>query len=104
MTSVIEINIKYRMHYFFDDINIKNLDSNKIKKDEKSYKNIVIKYMGHVTPNIVKSLHLIINKIKGYIEESNGNKYLAPVPIDESKEHQKSMKNYGVKSEILLDQ
>ena len=35
MSSVKEIDIKNRMYYFFDDmINIKNLDPNKIKKDE----------------------------------------------------------------------
>ena len=44
----------------------------------------------------------IINKKNGYIEESNGNKYLALVPTDENKA--KLMKNYGTKSEILLDQ
>ena len=37
-----EINIKNRTFYFFDDlINIKNLDPNKIKIDEKSNKNII---------------------------------------------------------------
>ena len=36
-----EIDIKNRTYYFFHDmINIKNLDPNKIKIDEKSYKNI----------------------------------------------------------------
>ena len=30
-------------------INIKNLDQNKIKIDEKSYKNIFIYYIGYVT-------------------------------------------------------
>ena len=34
--------------------------------------------------NSVKPLYLIINKINGYIEESNGNKYLTPVPADRS--------------------
>ena len=35
-----DIDIKHRTYYFFDDmINIKNLD--KIKIDEKSYKNII---------------------------------------------------------------
>ena len=55
---------------------IKNLDPNKVKVDEKPYKKILIYYFGHVTSNIVKPLCLIINKINGYIEKSNGNKYL----------------------------
>ena len=38
-----EIDIKDRTYYFFDDmINIKNLDANNIKLDEKSYKSILI--------------------------------------------------------------
>ena len=65
-------------------INIKNLDLNKIKTDEKSYKNIFIYYIGNVTvKNLryvkinknVNPLYLIIHEINGYIEESNGNKY-----------------------------
>ena len=36
-----ETDIKNRAYYFFDDIiNIKNLDPNKTKRDEKSYKNV----------------------------------------------------------------
>ena len=75
-------------------INIKNLETNKIKRDENSYKNIVIYYIGYMTfkdlryvkINSANPLYLIINKINGYFEEINGNKYLALVPINESKE------------------
>lgn len=35
-----------------DDINIKNLDRNNIQIDEKSYNNILIFYIGHMTLNI----------------------------------------------------
>ena len=63
---------------FLDDmINIKNLDPNKIKIDEKSYKSIFIYYVGYVTRNSVKLLHIIINEINGYIEECNGNRCLS---------------------------
>ena len=41
----IEIDIKNRTYYFFDEINIKNLDPNKIKIDKKSYKYILIYYI-----------------------------------------------------------
>ena len=38
MNSVKEINVKNRTYYFCDNmINIKNLNSNKIKMDEKPY-------------------------------------------------------------------
>ena len=47
---VTNISIKNRTYYFFDDIiNIKNFDPNNIKIDEKSYKNILIYYIGYVT-------------------------------------------------------
>ena len=42
--------IKDRTYYFVDDIiNIKKLDLNNIKIDEKSCKNIFINYTGYVT-------------------------------------------------------
>ena len=48
--SLKDIKIKKRTYYFFDDIiNIKDFDSNNIKKDEKSYKNILIYFIGYVT-------------------------------------------------------
>ena len=41
--SVKDINIKTHTYYLFDDIvNIKDFDPDHIKKDEKSYKNILI--------------------------------------------------------------
>ena len=47
--KVKDIDIKNRTYYFFNDIiNIKNFDSNNIEIDEKSYKNILIYYIGYV--------------------------------------------------------
>ena len=48
----------------------------------------------------VDFLQLIINKINGYIVESNGDRYLMLFPTDESIETLKSMKNYELKSKI----
>ena len=81
-------------------INITNIDLNKSKIDKKSYGYILIYYTGymtvenliHITINSVNPLSIIINKTNRYIEESNGNKYLALVPTDESKGTLKSMK------------
>ena len=81
------------------------------KINRQLYKNILIHYIRYVT---VKSLscikiislnplYLFIDKINGYTEESNGNKYLMLVPTVDSKDTQNSMKNYGAKLEILLD-
>ena len=70
-----DIDIKNRTYYLFDDIiNIKNFDPNKIEIGEKSYKNILIYYIGYVIVknskyvkiNSVNPLYLIINKVKGY--------------------------------------
>ena len=79
-------------------INIKNFDRNNIKIDGKSHKNILIYYIGYVTIkdskyvkinsviNSVNLLCLTINKVNGYFEKINGNKYLKLVPTNESKE------------------
>ena len=52
-----DIDIKNHTYYFFDDIiDIKNFDPNNIKIDKKSYKNILIYYIGYVTiPYFVQS-------------------------------------------------
>ena len=100
-----EIYIKNRMYYFFENIiNIKNLDPNKIKINEKSHKNIVIyqieyvpvKDLSHEKNNSANPLYLIIDKMN---EESNGNKYLMP-----SKDAMTKHEELWNKSEILLDQ
>ena len=44
-----------------------------------------IYYLGYVKPNSVNPLYLIINRINGNIEESNGNKYLTLYAADECK-------------------
>ena len=50
MGSIKKISIKNRTYDFFNDmINIKNFDSNLLKIDKKSYKNIVIYYIGYMT-------------------------------------------------------
>ena len=65
------VNQRYRhkksnhIYYFFDDIiNIKFFDPNNIKIDEKSYKNILIYYIGYVT---IKDLKYVkINSVNPY--------------------------------------
>ena len=90
----------------------KNLDPDKIKIEQKSYKNIFLCYIGHVsvrdfsyaTTNSLKLLCLFVYKINGYNEESSGNKYLTLLPTDESKDILKSMRNHEIKSVVLLDE
>ena len=78
MGNIKEINIKSRTYYFFDDIiKIEDFDSNWLKIDRKSYKNIDIYYTGYITMkdsdyvriNSVNPLYLIIDKVDGFIEE-----------------------------------
>ena len=79
-----EINIKNQTYYFFNDmINIKIFQSNLLKIDKKSHKDIDIYYIGYTTiktfgdyENVhsVNPLYLIINKAYGYIKEENGSK------------------------------
>ena len=45
-----------------------------------------IKGLRYAKINIVKSLYLLIDKINGYIEESNRNKYLTLVPTEENED------------------
>ena len=79
MSRIKETNIKNRTYYFFDDmINIKKFDPNPIKTNKKSYKNIVIYYIGyiiiknlssHVKINNVNPFYFIADKADEYIEE-----------------------------------
>ena len=47
MENIKDINFKNRTYYFYDDmVNIKHFDSNLLKTDKKSFKNIDIYYIG----------------------------------------------------------
>ena len=96
MGNIKQINIKNRTYYFFNDImNNEDSDSNLLKIDQKSYKNIDIYNIGYITrknisdyENIhsVNPLYLIVGEADGYIEEKNRNKYLIFAFTDENKE------------------
>ena len=77
MGNIKEINIKNRTYYFFDDmINVEDFDSNLLKIDKTSYKNIDIYYIGYITMKDsdyvkikrVNPLYLIISEVDGHIE------------------------------------
>ena len=55
--KVKDIDIKNRTYYFFDIILIKNFDLHNIKVDEKSYKSILIYYIGYIT---IKDSKLVV--------------------------------------------
>ena len=88
-----QLNIKNRTYYFYDDvINIKDFDPSLLKMD------INIYYIGYVTKkpeyniNRVNPLYLLIAKLEGYIEETEGNKYLNIAFTDSNNE---LLKKYG---------
>ena len=75
-------------------INIKGFDSNLLKIDKNSYRNIDIYYIGYITMkdsdfvkiNSVNPLYLIVDKVDGCIKEKNRNRYLTLVSTDKNKE------------------
>ena len=75
MGTVKQIDIKNRTYYFYNDmINIKKFDSNLLKIDKKSYKDIGIYNIGYITikkyyENIysVNPLYLTITRASGYV-------------------------------------
>ena len=79
MGVVKQINIKNQTYNFYSDkINIKDFESNLLKIDKKSYKNIGIYNIGYIAikniddcENIyrVNPLYLLVNHASGYIEE-----------------------------------
>ena len=96
MGLVKKIDIKNRTYYFYNDmINVKNFDSNLLKIDKKSYKDIDNYNIGYITnkkiddyENIysINPLYLIIDHASGYIEEKEMNKYLVFDSTDKNKE------------------
>ena len=95
MGNIKQINIKNRTYYFFNDMmNIEDSDSNLLKIDKKSYKNIDIYNIGYITRKSIRDyenihsvnpLYLIVGEADGYIEEKNRNKYLIFAFTDENK-------------------
>ena len=86
---------------------MQNFDLNNIKIDKKSYKSILIYYIGYFTiigskyvkTYSVNTLYLIINKVNGYFEEI---KYLTLVPANESKEKAKKYEELSSKIRYLI--
>ena len=99
MGTIKQINIKNETYYFYNDIiDIKTFDSNMLKLDKKSYKNLDIYNIGYVAINSVNPLYLHINNANGYIEEINEDKYLV---FDVTYENKKLLKRYDVFNGIM---
>ena len=79
--TVRQMNIKNRTYYFYNDlINIKDFDARLLELDKKNINGSW--YLLHVTKkpewnvNSANPLYLMIDRIDGFIEEKNGDKYL----------------------------
>ena len=74
--STRQLNIKNRKYNFYNDlINVLNFETNNLKLDKKTWKNIDVYYIGYVDKNSdlnvnsVNPLYLIINRVYGYVSE-----------------------------------
>ena len=98
-----QINIKNGTYHFYNDTSdLENFDAKLLKIDKKPYKNLDIYYIGFITIKkiddyesiySVNPLYLHIDHGSGYIEETNGNKYLIFDFVDENKEVLKKYAN-----------
>ena len=96
MGQVKQIQIKNRTYYFYHDmINLKHFESNLLKIDKKSYKNISIYNIGYTTINkiddyesiySINPLYLSINHVNRYTEEKKWKYLLFDDSVDENKE------------------
>ena len=103
-----ELNIKSQTYYFLDDvINIKHFQSNLLKIDKKSHKDIDIYYVGYITikkfgdcKNIhsMNPLNLIIHSATGCFKEENGEKYLI---IDSTEKYEEVFSGIKLKIERI---
>ena len=78
-----QMNINIRTYYLYNEvINIKDFDARLLKLDKKTSMGLNIYYIGYITKkpewniNSINPLYLMVNRIDGFIEEINGDKYL----------------------------
>ena len=112
MGTIKQINIKNQTCYFYNDItDLENFESNLLKIDKKSCKDISIYNIGYITIkkiddceniNSVNPLYVHITHASWYIKVINGNKYLIFDSTDENKELLKKYNDVfnGIRDEI----
>ena len=109
MGTIKEINIKNRTYYFYKDIiDIETFDSNMLKLDKTSFKDLDIYNIGYVAIkeigsgydiNSANPLYLRIDNGSGYIEEINEDKYLV---FDVRDEDEKLLKRYDDVFSVIM--
>ena len=88
-------------------INNENYDSNFLKIDKKSHKNIYIYCIAYIRMKDfdyvkINSVDFIIDELNAYIEEKNGSKYLIFASTDKSKEVLKKYTELWNKTKYLI--
>ena len=89
-------------------VNIKDFNSNLLKIDKKSFKNIAIYYIGYIIKkdkyqiNNVNPLYLIVHEVDGIIEEKEENEYLNFAFKDSNSKVLKNIQKLGVELKIKL--
>ena len=77
MGSIREINIKDQTYCFYNDIiDIKSFDSNNLKLDKKSYKDIDIYNIGYVTIKLIGDCYDIDSVNPIYLHTDNTRGYI----------------------------
>ena len=105
-----QVNIKNQTYYFYSDImDLKTFDSNNLKLDKKTYKDLDIYNIGYVTIKkighgydikSVKPIYLLIDNANGYIKEINKDKYLV---FDDTYENKELLKRYDDVFNRIID-
>ena len=103
MGLIKQVDITNPTYYFYSDIiDLKNFESNLLKIDKESYKDIGIYNIGYITikkiddcENIysVNPWYLLVNHTNGYIEEKGVNEHLIFDSTDDNKELLKKYKD-----------
>ena len=93
MVTTKQMNIKNRTYYFYNDlININDFDPKLLKFDKKTSIDIDIYYIRYVTKkdeyktNNANPLYLLVNRIDGFVDEKEGDKYLNIASTDRNSE------------------
>ena len=90
MVTAKQMNIKNKTYCFFNDINFKYFDLKLLKLDKKTSMDLGIYYIGYVTKkpewnvDSINPLYLVINRIDGFLEENDGDRYLSIVSADKN--------------------
>ena len=76
------------------------MEANLLKIDKKSNENIGIYNIRYITSKnlMIMKVNLQVNHANEYIEEKNGNKYLAFDSTNDNKDLEKNIKMFGVES------